>query len=72
MDSCVVSRRLHTRSTVDEWNQSAVEVFDLSPGDYSSLVFLIDRDNTNIHPLVEYAETTESAFLLEVELRLAE
>ena len=40
--------------------------------DYSSLVFLVDRDNTNIRPLVEIAEIEGRPSSPEVELRLAE
>ena len=38
----------------------------------SSLVFLVDRDNSNIRSLVEYPEPEESPSSPEVELRLAE
>ena len=43
----------------------------------SSLVFLVDRDNTNIRPLVEYAETVQYVVADEwvsfvIELRLVE
>ena len=54
---------------IDGWN--GLRSSGLSLSDYSSLVFLIDRDNTNIRPLVEYAETADSPSL-ELELRLAE
>ena len=48
-------------------------VSGLPLSDNSFLVFLVDRDNTNIRPLVEYAETEESVTSsLEAELRLAE
>ena len=55
---------------IDEWFGWQWSGKSLS--DYSSLVFLVDRDNTNIRPLVEYAETEESPYSLEAELRLAE
>ena len=42
---------------IDEW--FGLQSSGLSINDYSSLVFLIDRDNTNIRPLVEYAETVQ-------------
>ena len=54
---------------IDEWN--GLRSSGLSLSDYSSLVFLMDKDNTNIRPLVEYAETADSPSL-EIELRLAE
>ena len=49
------------------WNVSGLPL-----SDNSFLVFLVDRDNTNIRPLVEYAETEESPSSPEIELRLAE
>ena len=55
---------------IDEWFGWQWSRKSLS--DYSSLVFMIDKDNSNIHPLVEYTETEESSYSLEAELRLAE
>ena len=55
---------------IDEWFGWQWSRKSLS--DYSSLVFMIDEDNSNIHPLVEYTETEESSYSLEAELRLAE
>ncbi len=54
---------------IDEWN--GLRSSGLSLSDYTSLVFLIDRDNTNILPLVEYVVDDDRPYS-EIELGLAE